>query len=381
MAITVEEALDLDILKDFKVVAGKKGFHNKINHVAVWDYETCELIAENFSPEDFALTTLVAIKDRIDELYGAVETMIKVGISCLAIKNIYFDYIPDEVLKLADKNNFPIMTFENTFTEDIIVSVNRAIDEKREYENLALKVDDILYKNLNDISIKRIARRINVNFKEKNVVAFCKKKNSKLAVIKSFSDKEMDEVFSKIIPYKDGYILINTFEQVDEKDIGNIILRRLKWWGFTEKDYVIGISDLHEKLGDIGKSIQESLYAFKYCKLYKNNISFFDEIGINKIILPTLDNPWIIKYYKDMIEPLIDYDKNHETELMNTAVKYVENNGDMKVTAEELYQHSNTIRYRIERINKILNENCKTKHFYEELAVAVRIYKLLSGSL
>lgn len=381
MAITVEEALSLDILKDFKVVAGKKGFHNKIKHVAVWDYETCELIAENFSPEDFALTTLVAIKDRIDELYGAVETMIEVGISCLAIKNIYFDYIPDEVLKLADKNNFPIMTFENTFTEDVIVSANRAIDEKREYDNLALKVDDILYKDLNDISIKRIARRINVNFKEKNIVAFCKKKNSKLAVIKSFSDKEMDEAFSKIIPYKDGYILINTFEEVNEKDIDNVILRRLKWWGFTEKDYVIGISDLHEKLGDIGKSIQESLYASKYSMLYKKSISFFDEIGVNKIILPTLDNPWIIKYYKEMIEPLIDYDKNHETELMNTALKYVENNGDIKATAEELYQHSNTIRYRIERISKILNENCRTKHFYEELAVAVRIHKLLSGSL
>ena len=45
----------------------------------------------------------------------------------------------------------------------------------------------------------------------------------------------MDEAFSKIIPYKDGYILINTFEEVNEKDIDNVILRRLKWWGFTEK--------------------------------------------------------------------------------------------------------------------------------------------------
>ena len=53
----------------------------------------------------------------------------------------------------------------------------------------------------------------------------------------------------------------------------------------------------------------------------------------------------------------------------------------MKVTAEELFQHSNTIRYRIDRINKILSENCRTKHFYEELAVAVRIYKLLNSSL
>lgn len=381
MAITVKEALNLDILQGFKVIGGKRGLLNKINHVAVWDYETCEQIKENFSPEDFALTTLVAIKDRTDELYEVVETMIEVGISCLAIKNIYFDHIPDEVIKLANKNNFPIMTFSDTFTEDVIVEVNKAIDEKREYENLALKIDDILYKNLNDVSIKAIAHKINVNFKEKNLVAFCKKKNGKLLGIKSFSDKEMEETFSKVIPYKNGYILINTFEEVKQSDIDKIVLRRLKWWGFTEKEYVIGISNLYEDLGSLGKAIQESLYAFKYSMMYNKSISFFEGIGINKIIMPIYDNPWAMKYYKEMIEPLIDYDKEHETELLNTAVKYVENNGDMKVTAEQLFQHSNTIRYRIDRINKILSEKCKTKHFYEELAVAIRIYNLSKGSL
>ena len=63
----------------------------------------------------------------------------------------------------------------------------------------------------------------------------------------------MDETFSKIIPYKDGYILINTFDEVAKNDIDKIILRRLKWWGFTEKDYIIGLSDLHENLGDLVK--------------------------------------------------------------------------------------------------------------------------------
>jgi predicted transcriptional regulator len=138
MAITVYEALELEILKGFKVIAGKKGLSNKITHVAVWDYETGDLIAENFSQGDFALSSLVAIKDSIEELYGIVERMIAVGISCLAIKDIYFKHIPDEVIKLADKKHFPIMIFSNTFTEDVIVYVNKAIDEKEEYENLAL---------------------------------------------------------------------------------------------------------------------------------------------------------------------------------------------------------------------------------------------------
>ncbi len=382
MAITVNEALELEILKGFKVIAGKKGLSNKITHVAVWDYEIGDLIAENFSQGDFALSTLVAIKDGIDQLYGIVERMITVGISCLAIKNIYFNYIPSDVIKLADEKHFPLMMFSDTFTEDVIVYVNKAINENKEYENLALKIDNIIYNNLNDLNIKKIALKININFKEKNIVAFCKKKNSKFRrVIENVSDREMEEAFSKVIPYKQGYILINTFEEAEQKDIYKTIFRRLKWQGFTQEEYIIGVGRLHEHLGSLNNSIQESLYAFKYSMIYKKNISFFYEIGINKIIMPIIDSPCVLKYYNEMIEPLILYDKNNETELLKTAVKYIENNGNIKATSEELFQHGNTVRYRINRINEIFNENCKIEHFYEELAVAIRIYALFNNSL
>jgi sugar diacid utilization regulator len=305
--------------------------------------------------------------------------MISVGISCLAIKNIYIKQLPEEVISLADKENFPIMFFSNTFTEDVIVYVNLAINEKKKYENLAMQIDNILYNDLNKLTIKQIARKININFKEKNMVAFCKRKSIKSTGLRCSSEKELDGNFSEIIPYKGGYLVISTFEE--EKDISKIVLRRLKWWGFDEKEYVIGISGLHGNLGSLNKSIQESLYAFKHSVTYKKNISFFHEIGINKIILPLLDNSWVLKYYNEMIEPLIQYDKDHETELLITAVKYVEHNGDIKAASEELFQHGNTIRYRIDKINKLLFKDYKSEHFYEELAMAVRIYTLLHSSL
>ena len=381
MSITVYEALELDILKGFNVIAGEKGLLNEITHVAVWDYETADIIAENFSRGDFALSTLVSIKDDINKLYEVVGKMIEVGISCLAIKNIYFKEIPEDVIMLANKNKFPIMLFSNTFTEDVIVYVNKAISEKQEYENLDLIIDNILYKNLDDISIRKIARNLNLNFKEKNVAAFCRKRSHKLAGVKDFSHKEMEDSHSKVIHYKEGFIYIATFEEIDIKSLQKTMLRRLNWLGFDLKEYVIGVSGIYEGLGKLNRSIQESLYAFKHSMIYKRDIAFFSEIGINKMLLPLLDNPWVLKYYHEIIEPLIFYDRNNETELLKTAVKYVENNGDIKATAEQLYQHGNTIRYRIEKINKIFLERYNCEHFYEELAVAIRIYNLFNCPL
>ena len=381
MAITVKEALELDILKGFEVIAGKNGLIKDITNVAIWDYERGELLKENFRAGDFALSTLVAIKDDINELYESVKRMIDIGITCLGIKNIYFDYIPENVINLANKNNFPIMLFSDTFTEDVIVQVNRAITKKKKCENLAFQVDKILYDNLNGEAIKRIAYNINANFKEINIVAYCKRKNSTLNGVGEFSHDEMQDNHSKVVPYKDGYLVINTFENIDYDDIENIIKRRLEWLGFSHKEYIIGVSNIYNRLKNLDKSIQESLYAFKHSKTYKKEISFFKKIGLNRVFIPILDNPWVKKYYNEVIEPLIKYDKSNDSELLKTAIKYIENNGDIKTTAEELFQHGNTVRYRIDKINKIISAHCKDEHFYEELAVGVRIYTLLSNPL
>ncbi|MBI6875418.1 PucR family transcriptional regulator [Clostridium aciditolerans] len=382
MSITIHEALEFESFKGFKIIAGNKGLSNKITNVGILDYEMGGLIEENFIEGEFVISTLMVIKDNIEELYKIVEKMISVKISGLAIKSVYFNTIPDEVIELADKNFFPIMIFSDTYFEHIITEVAKAIEDRKENEALSLKIDNILYSNLDNLIIKKIAHEINRNFKEKNIVAFCKRKGKeKLIHTKIFFSKEDYKSLNKIIPYKDGYIFINTFEKISSKEAKKLIVKRLEECGITAKEYIIGVSSLYKKLGELNNSIKESMYSFKYSIAYKKDISFFDEIGVNKILIPLIDNPWVLKYYNEIIEPLIVYDENNDTELLRTAVKYIENNGDIKTTAKELFQHSNTIRYRIERINKILNENYDNTHFYEELAVAIRIYNLLNNML
>lgn len=382
MAITIHEALEFDSFKGFKIIAGNKGLSKKITNIGILDYEMGDLIEENFIEGEFVISTLMVIKDNIEELYKIVEKMISVKISGLAIKSVYFNTIPDKVIELADKNSFPIMIFSETYFEHIITEFAKVRAERKEYEALALKIDNILYGNLNNLIIKKIAREINRNFKEKNIVAFCKRRSNENSIHnRIFFSKEDYKSSNKIISYKDGYIFIDTFEEIGSKEVKNLIVKRLGECGITTHEYIIGVSSLYNKLGELGNSIKESMYSFKYSIAYNKDISFFDEIGVNKILIPLIDNPWVLKYYNEIIEPLIVYDENNDTELLKTAVKYIENNGDIKATAIELFQHNNTIRYRIERISKILYKNCDNIHFYEELAIGIRIYNLLNNVL
>ncbi|MTI65386.1 MAG: PucR family transcriptional regulator [Firmicutes bacterium] len=378
MILYIKDVLKLEELKGFKVMAGKEGLTNEVKRVGILDYETKEMIGKNFNKGEFIISTLLIIKDDINKLYSIVKELISIGVSGLAIKNIYFNNIPENVIKLANENDFPIMIFSDTYFENIITLITNIINEKEENKILELKIDNILFNDLNPREIKKIAYEINESFKEKNVVTFIKKKsNKKLKGQLTITD----DIYSKIIAYKKGYLIIDTFEKIESKSIKDIILKKLENLGITKNDYFIGISSLHEELKELHLAIKESMYSLKYSSIYDNNITIFNEIGANKILLPLIDNPWIEKYCDEMIKPIITYDNKNDTEMLKMVRSFIENNGNIKATAKEMHLHDNTIRYRLDKIKVLLNKSVKIKHFYEELAIAIRIYNIKKKSL
>jgi len=377
MSITVKEALTLDSCKRFRLVAGQAGLDNRIRKVGILDYEMDELLHENFLPGEFIITTLLNIKDDLTKLYTIVEALISIGVSGLAIKNIYFQSIPGAVIGLANQHNFPIFLFEETYFEHIINGVMLAIKKKESNRELVNKIDGLINRDLSKREIRTRAYEINQDFREENIVAFIKRSGRETGYSLRPSELGVNKQ-SKIIPYQNGYLYLMTDRQSNTAAMKDRIRSRLRQAGFNE-DYTIGISSLHHQLEDLTYSLKESIYAFEYGRAYNRQLTFFAETGTSMILLPLLSSPWIQRYYHEYITPLEQYDRRNGTELLETAVEYIENNGDIKSTAEDLIQHSNTVRYRLNKISEILNAEGAITSFYEELALAMRIFKLKNG--
>ena len=60
--------------------------------------------------------------------------------------------------------------------------------------------------------------------------------------------------------------------------------------------------------------------------------------------------------------------------LFETLLCYVKNNANLKQTAQELSQHENTIRYRLEKIGTVCDLNYRFSEDAEQLSLAVKIY-------
>lgn len=387
MSITVFEAMMLDTFKKFKLVAGHRGLENRINLVGILDYEFDmeneeKFYKGQFLKEQFVLSSLLFAKNDPNRILIALKYLVEDGVSGLAIKNIYYDNLPQEVIDFANNNAFPIFIFDNSvFFEDIITDIMDRVRFSLNYELMESKIEFIIKKNISKVIIKELSLEINSYFKDCFFVIYCKEKKylgddrliSMLNKLKFNRNIKNDTSFLK---YKGGILIISTYKQLQESNLKGAVYSFINNTGLSTADYFIGVSNRHLSLEEMDKGINESIYAAEISAITAETFNFYKDIGIYKILLPYVQDPWLRNFHNEIILRIKEYDAKYHTEMFHTAIKYIENEGVIKLTANALFIHENTVRYRIKKIKEILHMKELEGSFYEQLSVAVKLYRL-----
>ena len=373
MAIRIRDILTEELYRGFRVEAGISGLGNKISKVGILDHEAEDVITASFTQGEFILSTLLLVKDHPEQVYDIVERLIEVKASGLAIKDIYFDSIQHNVKELADRAGLPIFIYSEVYMEDIILDIANKIKIDTLNKRIESKIEEILLNEKETLLITQIANEINPYFREKSIVMYCRLAD-KDSLSNGFKIYNCDKQH-KVIPFREGTLIIFTFDSSENRTMDST-KRFLKELGYDEK-YIIGISTINDKLGSLSYAIKESMYGYDYGRINNQQLVFFEQLGTDMLLLPLLDNVWVKKYYNTHISSIKKYDKENTTDLLETATVYVNNRGNMKATARDINQHDNTIRYRIQKIYQMISDNIGKEIGYEELALVIRIHKLI----
>ena len=74
----------------------------------------------------------------------------------------------------------------------------------------------------------------------------------------------------------------------------------------------------------------------------------FEHTGAYRLFLPAMsEDPAELERLIETVEPLVAYDEQYETDLVATVETYLENDGNVAATAQQLFTHRHTIRYRL----------------------------------
>lgn len=142
----------------------------------------------------------------------------------------------------------------------------------------------------------------------------------------------------------------------------------------------IGIGQIYNKLSDITNSFQEAEHALSigYRLRKKDCALFYEDLGPYNLFASMVNERELYNYYLQTVSTLIDYDTNHKSELVTTFEAFLECNSGIKETAQKLYVHRHTLKYRLHRIHEIAGFDPENSQDQFQLQLGLIAARLLS---
>lgn len=372
MNVTIHEILSLKSFNKFRLLAGVNGLDRIVSRGGFIDHESAEDMRKIAYIDEMIFSNLPMIIGEPEKITDYLLALIEAKCSCFAIKTTFFKTVPEEAIMIANEHNFPLFLFDDTYIEDLILDIDSSVNDQKQIAKKLLIVEEIENGSLNASTIKNYAYELNRHFKNNILVCYVKESQVNKH---SFDVKLAQKVLGNaalVLPTQDSFLMILSYNESESIDIE----ATLNVLGLRKDDYHVGISELTNNLGLLSQALFQSKTALKFACYQNTYLSDFKEIGIYQLLFPLFDNPYAIQYYDAIIEKLVAHDEVYQSDLLDTARAYIKSDGDIKGTADIMFQHANTIRYRIKKIKSLLDFDQINGMKYETLAVAIHLYEL-----
>jgi sugar diacid utilization regulator len=130
---------------------------------------------------------------------------------------------------------------------------------------------------------------------------------------------------------------------------------------------------------DLYRAGQEALLAANVGEAEGARVLAFEHTGAYRLLLPAMseDPAELERFYSETVEPLVSYDGQYETDLVGTLETYLENDGNVAATAQQLFTHRHTIRYRLERARELCGHDVTSTEGREKLGLGLKAMRVL----
>ena len=150
-------------------------------------------------------------------------------------------------------------------------------------------------------------------------------------------------------------MLVMSREETDDAQEGLHRLEELlSRAGVDCEALILGESDAYEDRALLGTSLCEAVYAMRTAKLCGKHAVNADEMGLYAYLFPMSENPFVCSRCRRVLAEIREYDLQNHTNLEQTATIYVKENMEIAAAAKALFQHPNTVRYRLSKIQRIM---------------------------
>lgn len=410
MEITVAEILQSDLLTDAKVIAGKQGLYRPVSSVTVGEVPD---IADWLKGGEVVLSTLYAVSEDPAAQLEFVRKIIARNAAALLIKpGRFVKEVQKAMVKEAEDAAFPLIKVPNDvrWTDLVREIYDSMIKTEVEIRMKGDLIDDLLAGQYKPEELVRRAGFLGADLSggclgmvvdiddfggliknkklDEQAIQRVKREllNAASWVVRTKSSKSLVSLKS------DDVIVFLTRPEEDPEDVGEfdkraVVIGEEIGMSFANRlagsTVSIGLGRFYSDPASMGKTFEEAKTALNIGRMLgrRDTVTRFDDVGTYKLLLRAYEQePEELELlYTESVAPLVAYDAKHKSGLITTLERFLGNDRNLNATAEELFAHRHTIRYRLERIAEITNLNVDASEDLERLSLGLKAMRLLNG--
>jgi hypothetical protein len=143
--------------------------------------------------------------------------------------------------------------------------------------------------------------------------------------------------------------------------------------------HCFGASRRFTRANDLFRAGREALLALNVGEAEGMDFLAIEETGSYRLLLAGMsEDPSELQwFYEDTVAPIIAYDEQYGTDLLATVEAFLRNDGNIGPTAEELFTHRHTIRYRLGRVRDLCGYDIQSTDGRERLGFGIKVMRVL----
>ena len=395
--ITCRDILNLK-LDGVELVAGEKGLERMVS----WSYMVqTRPYADHMNQGNFALIVVDYVRFDFDEVACTMEELNTLGISGLAISVVDDrEWLPQSIIDRANELELPLfyVRWEGASFVDISQSIGSLIVETGVQNK---RTGDYLYNLLfgyaiNDKYVEKISGQFGLDFTKPyrvGIIVVDRKYGINLeqdehtyeyyanCLNREVNNMKGNPMFMRFL---NKFVLL--FEAREDKEIEReleSVLRELddrpQFKGLIKSTCILGAA--YRDPRNFGQSYQEAKSLVPKKEMLPNpkhkKVLSASSMGIYKYMFNSGNQTEILNYCNEKLNKLEEYDHANGTFLQETLLAYYMNGFSIGKTAEALYIHRNSLQYRINKIEELLEVELDDYMEYLDLLNCILVKRLM----
>lgn len=389
---TVANILSKPLFNEFRLISGRSGLNNKVTSAGFFEWEQDFQITKSFDKGEFVITTLSSIKDDPAAVSRSLKLLINNHVAAIAIKDVYFNTLPDDITAYSNKHAVPIMFFSDTYIDEVLYEVkNETLNRLYTTFNEIVLDSLISNDNLDNLEKENLLRKINPFFHSNSIMcAYISNDNDTESIseesLNLYNNVLLDNEISipdningadfihSFIAYKRGIFLLITTNTADENTLSLFKSKLIDTLKNNKllSEACIGLSEPITGFDNIKSMLLDAIFANTSCIIDKKNIVSIENAPFDHIIFKDKYLLGSNRYYEKTLEKLSET-STQRSPLLETLITLIRCDGNVDKAAQQMFQHKNTIRYRMNKLKTLFAVD-DDMEFYSKMYFFSRIH-------